>query len=96
MCIKVGENRRHEHCSYISSGRPVLHRTEVSMPSCSSSTMYLTLVAVMTSAVAADASIYCSLCRPGSVSGDRAHHTMCLYQASVFGVFGVRPLVTGY
>jgi len=45
--------------------------------------MYLTLVAVLVSAVAADTSKYCSLCRPGSASGDRAHHTMCLYQASV-------------
>lgn len=47
-----------------------------------SNAMYFLLVAVMTTAVAADTSKYCSLCRPGTSSGDRAHHTVCLYQAS--------------
>lgn len=47
-----------------------------------SNAMYFLLVAVMTTAVAADTSKYCSLCRPGTSSGDRAHHTACLYQAS--------------
>lgn len=47
-----------------------------------SNAMYFLLLAVMTTAVAADTSKYCSLCRPGTSSGDRAHHTVCLYQAS--------------
>ena len=42
------------------------------------------LVTFVTSAVAADTSKYCSLCRPGTSSGDRAQHTMCIYQASSY------------
>jgi hypothetical protein len=43
---------------------------------------YLIMAAIVTVTAAEYANKYCSLCQPGNSSGDRANHTMCLYQVS--------------
>jgi hypothetical protein len=43
---------------------------------------YILLAVIITVAVAKSKNSYCRLCQPANSSGDRANHTMCLYQVS--------------